>query len=692
MRAPTHPSSTQEASMVNGRLASALSRRTLLTAGAGVGAAALAVISSRAFSDMSTTARPDGLPAARGMSATAKPDGLPAGHESSATAEHDRLPLLAPLPAGAPDRTLFTPPEQRFAGYLALLPGITNDIEDRDPASYGFMTGGWWRKPAAPYNARVQEHVYTLSWFHANQRSWNPYHRDPALAGRLDAALQHYLGLQHDDGSWPEYNPDEHSLAATGFGLGYLAKTLANLRQSKALPRRQREIEAALRNGMSWLLNPKNGIWRTPINWTNQVSAGLAGSTLALQLTPDAALHTQLAERIDFLAEHGQSRAGFFYDPTGMDINYNFEVMLPELAEIYALTSNRTVRGMARKFADWFGYNLLREPDGSGWLTYYAMSARTSVAYYDNVVPEPDRTNLASRFIPDVPALGAFFTSREDRAAARAAWAAGPGPAPAPAKQDTSPRIIAHTPYGEALPTAAEKEKAIQALPYLRLPEFAELRRDSAFNQDYLYIRRPALYFGAFFGTRPTSTVRSGPGFLWHPKAGTIVHAQKTDTGCWATVLPNGNPDGRSNLVAEYLIGDQRWQGQHLSPGSAPLVVRYRIPDSRITTKLTITRSTVVRSVQVTSAATEQIPLVLQPEDIVTFANGKPAAYGQNSSAQTDGLIIRRDDTTITVAWDRTRPATLSTSSRTYLRNARRRIHVLRIPHDGRIVVEIALS
>jgi hypothetical protein len=111
------------------------------------------------------------------------------------------LPKLSGLPPGAPDRGLFAPLEQRIAGYLAILAPMTNDIVDADPATYGFMAGGWWRTPAQPYNARVQEHVFTLSWFYANQRPWNPYYGDPALLGRLDADLQHYHQLQNPNGS-----------------------------------------------------------------------------------------------------------------------------------------------------------------------------------------------------------------------------------------------------------------------------------------------------------------------------------------------------------------------------------------------------------------------------------------------------------------------------------------------------------
>lgn len=584
----------------------------------------------------------------------------------SAPARAAGLPLLASLPAGEPDRRLFAPGEQRFAGYLVTLAPMTNDIVDTDP--YGFMGGGWWRTPAQPFNARVQEHVFTLSWFHANQRAWNPYHRDPALLGRLDAALDHYLKLQNPDGSWPEYKPGERGKASSGFGLGYLAKTLANLRQTGALPSRRTQLEGALRKGVDWYLNPANTVvWDDPFEYTNQAVAGVAGSALTLRLLPDQARWQRLQERIRFVAKWSQSPAGFFYDPRGMDINYNFEVMLPEMAELYLHTRNPLLVSMTRKFSDWFGYNLLREPDGSGWLTYYAVSDRTATAYYDDAIPDPDRTILASHFVPAVPEFGAFFTAREDKAAHRATWAADPAPVPALAKQDTSPRIIAHAPYGETLPTRAAKRAAIARIPYLQRDDFTELRRDTVENQDYLYVRRPGFYFGAFFGTRPGSAVKAGTGFLWHPVAGTVIHAQQTSTGCWATVR-DGKADAESNLIAEYPTKD---------------LVRYRTSDGSLSTDLIFDRDSVTRRVTATTAATEQIPLVLQPGDEVTFSDGTVVPYNQTRTATAHALTIRRGTAVITITWSGSRTATISTSTRTYLRDQRRRIHVLRIPHDG---------
>ncbi|GAA1593571.1 hypothetical protein GCM10009789_54510 [Kribbella sancticallisti] len=604
-----------------------------------------------------------------GAAATVAPALFPSSAHAAGT-----LPLLSPLPPGAPDRKLFSPLEQRFASYLAILAPMTNDIVDSDPAKYGFMGGGWWRSPAQPFNARVQEHVFTLSWFYANQRPWNPYYRDPALLARLDAALQHYLKLQNPDGSWPEYAPGERGKASSGFGLGYLAKTLDNLRQARALPTRTTELEAALHKGVTWYLDPANTVvWDDPFQYTNQAVAGVAGSALSLTLLPDRALWKQLQERIRFVGHWSQSPAGFFYDPRGMDINYNFEVMLPEMAELYLLTGHPALVNMTRKFTDWFGYNLLREPDGSGWLTYYAVSDRTATAFYDDVIPDPDRSNLGSFFVPAVPNLAAFFTSREDRAATRAAWAADPAPVPLLAKQDTSPRIIAHAPYGERLPSHAAKQAAIARVPYLKHHHFTELRRDEVENQDYLYVRRPGFYLGAHFGTRAGSVVKAGTGFLWHPEAGTVIHSQQTATGCWATVAA-GKADANGNLIAEYVSED---------------LVRYRTTDSSVSTELITSPSSVTRKVTATTAATEQIPLVLQPGDEVVFSDGTVVPYNESRTSTADGLVIRRGRTTITITWTGVRAVSLSTSSRTYLRDQRRRVHVLRIPHEGTLATTV---
>ncbi|MER6950965.1 hypothetical protein ABT294_43825 [Nonomuraea sp. NPDC000554] len=582
------------------------------------------------------------------------------------------LAQLAPLPAGAPGRRQFVPAEQRYAPYLATLAPMVNDMDDS-----GFFAGGWWRSPAAPYNARVQEHVYTLSWFYANARPWNPYAGDPVLLSALDAALGHYLSLQHPDGAWPEYHLDQHSMAATGFGLGYLSKTLDVLRRADILPARRTQLSAALRTAMTWFLDPANGtVWQSRLEYANQTSSGLAGSALALKLDPDATLSGRLSDAISRLATAGQSPAGFFYEQRGMDMNYNFEVMLPEMADLYHRTGDPALAAMAGKFAGWLGYNLLREPDGSGYLTNIAPSTRTSTRYYDDVRPDPDRTALNSLFVPDVPALGAFMSARQDLAAARAAWADDPAPVGRLAKQDTSPRILTHALYGEAFPNRGQRGKAIAALPYLAGKRFVEHRTDH--GQDFFYLRRPHLYLGGYFGTRATSLTRTGLSFLWHPVAGTVIQSlNDNDYACWATVLPGQAPDADGDLPAEF-------------PGGEPYVLRFR--NASVSTEVTVTDGSVHRSVRAVTAATEQIPLILHPTDRLTFTDGTTAAFGGATSALADGLDLRRSRGVIRIRWGAARTATLSAGSLTYFRDGRRRFHALRVPHDGSIDVTITLN
>jgi hypothetical protein len=602
------------------------------------------------------------------------------------------LARLSPLPANQPVRTAFSPAEQLYAGFVANCAAMTNDIIDTDTADRGFMSNNWWRTPNASFNARVQEHTQTLTWFYANQRPWNPYFQNAALLARVDAAIEHFLSLQQTDGSFPEGSRTQHGLAATCFGLGALAKTLRNLRQINVEPDRRAELNKALKAAMGWLLDPSNPNWANQIFFANQVCAGLTGSTVALQLTGDANLQNMLNDRMNFFAQHAQSPSGFYYEVLGMDIGYNFQVMSPELAEIFVRNSSPVVASMATKFADWFGYVMLREPRDVGYIAYTGASSRTEIPSYDEVPDEPHKELFASHLIPAAPAFAAFFPSRDAKAAARAAWAALPGPAPALAKGPPSdPRAMGYLIYGDALPSATERSAAIAQLPYLRSTEWGEIRRDTAVKQDYVFVRRPTYYFGGFFGTRPSTTMRSGTGFLWHPVAGTIVHSQQSDAECWGTVAGNG-PDASTSVAASYLIGGQAWNGAHIAPGAAAFTVNYARFDNTVSCTLTLARDGVTRAVRSNTPATEQIPLMLLPSDTLTFSNGAAARYGQSSSAFASSLTIRRGVAMIVISWEFTLQVSFTSTSRTFLRDAQRRIHALRIPHAGQLATKIALS
>ncbi|WP_314178492.1 hypothetical protein [Streptomyces winkii] len=615
----------------------------------------------------------------RALLAAAGAAGIAAALPAPRAAAAGGLPDLAPLPPGAPDRSAFAAAEQRFAPYLVSLAGMVDDIEGSDSSTPGFMGGGWWRTPSAPYNARVQEHVYTLAWFLTKARSWNPYSGDAALLAGLDAALGHYLSLQHDDGSWSEYSPGEHSLPATGFALGYLSKTQVLLKDAGLLPTRRTQIARALHGAMNWLLDPSNGgVWQTPITYANQVAAGLAGSALALRTNPDAELRGRLDDAFVRLARDGQSPAGFFYEQRGMDMNYNFEVMLPELADAWRQSDNSHLVTMTAKFTDWLGYNLLREPDGSGWFCNIAPSSRTSTRAYDDTRPDPDRTALNAQFVPSVPALGAFLSAREDLASARAAWAATESPVPGLVKQDTSPRILAHAGYGERNPTLKAKNQAIAAVPYIASKNFTEHRTDR--GQDFLYVRRPGVYLGAYLGTRATTTARTGLTFLWHPVAGTVIQSlNDNDHGLWSTVLPGQVPDSDGPQPGQFFGGE-------------PYAFRFGTPSGSVVTDVKVEDGLVRRSVRATSSATETVPLILQASDRVVFTDGTTVPWGGSAAATATGIDLHRGTGAVHIRWGGPRAAGIAAASVTYLRDGSRRMHILKVPHGGAINVSVRLA
>ncbi|SEE86218.1 hypothetical protein [Ruania alba] len=601
------------------------------------------------------------------------------------------LPPVSALPAGAPDRQAFAPEEQRLAYYLVTLADIANDVDDSDTELRGFIHGGWWRSPDAPFNARISEMVSVFAWFAASERSWNPYTGDPALVARTDAAIGYYLTLQHEDGSWPEYSATEHSRAATAFALGYLSKTLDLLRSADLLPGRRPQITDALRAAMRWFLDPGNGeIWQDElVEFVNQPLAGVSGAARALSLDPDAGLEALLTDRIEFIADHGQSPAGFLYEPRGMDIAYNLNVALTEIIEIHRETGRPSLLPMVHRLADWFGYVNVPEPDGSGLVSFASGAARIPMYYLDAVTTDFQQRDVGSVLSRQVPDLASFYTTAEERDRIRAEWAASPEPVPPFEPGRANPRILANVAYGEHYPREQVKAAAWRRIPAVRSQRFTELRTDPM-DQHYLFVRRPASYLMAFFGTRPNSVVRAGFGLLWHPEAGVLIQGgQSSNTECWATVLPNGGTDGASNLTPTWYDGPVADGGVLADPTGleTDLGVRWTTTGGNVTGEALISDAEIVREISATMDAVEQVPLVLLPTDGVRFSDGSTLTHGEPAEATATSVTITRDAVVLTIDWGDATAVTVQPTARTLFADARRRVHMLRIPHGtaGRV-------
>lgn len=613
---------------------------------------------------------------------------------SFATSEGTVLPLVEPLPDGAPDRTLFAENEQVFAAYLMILSPLANSVVDDDEDLFGWMEDGWQRLPNQPFNARIMEHVATLSWFYSHERTWNPYYLDPNLLGRLDAALGYYLSLQHDDGSYPEYSPTEHHLSPTGFGTVAQSAVLRDLLSVDALPERRGEIETALRASSAWLVDLDRPHWNLPVRFVNQVVAGLAGVAQAATVMNDAAMAASLSDRMAALLEHGQAPAGFFNEPLTPDAGYNFTVMLPDVGHIYEQTQDPSAVELARRFAEWFGYIVVMEPGQPQGFVMSATSARGVLPTF-TTTPEDDldRSALGRALLEQVPALGAFYATAEEKQAGRAAWALDPEPVQPREKQDSSARLYMHVPVAPDGVSTAERDARVADLPYLREDAFTQLRRGTL-DQQYAFVRRPGCYTAAAYGVRPYASQRMGTNAFWHPEAGMFVLSLNTSgPDDWTTVDDvAGTATSRSEVTAAHHAGDDisgaAITADDLTGFAGVFTTRYTTADAAVTTDVSHWQDGLRRSMATTGASRERIPLIIGPQDEVAFLDGTPAPYDEQTITVASGLTVTRGDVRLVISWGEEWEATYAPTSTSFLGGTRSQ-RILTVSFVGELTTEL---
>lgn len=596
-----------------------------------------------------------------------------------ATSAGTVLPLVAALPAGQPVRSQFASNEQVLAPYLMIVAPLANSVRDVSP-NYGWMEDGWWRTPNQPYNSRIMEHVATLSWFYANDRPWNPYYKDPALLARLDAALGYYLSLQHADGSYPEYSPTEHHLSPTGFGTVALSAVLRDLRAAGDLYDRRVQIRDAIRASSAWLVDTTRPHWNRPVQFANQVVAGLSGVVEAAHTLGEPAVAASVPNRLEIILDDGQAPAGFFHEPLAPDAGYNFDVMLPDLGALYKRLPDPNILLLAERFAEWWGYVVVLEPGRDEGFILSGTSARNIVATFETTPDDDqDRSALARTLLPHVPALGAFFASAEEKTAARAAWASSSAAVAPRQKQNSSPRLHMHVPQAPAGIPASERDARTAALRYRQQSTFTELRTGTL-DQQYVFVRRPGYYTAALYGVRQNSLQRTGTNAFWHPVAGMLaLTVNSTGPDDWTTVSDStGTASSRGPVTATHHAGPSA-SGAVIAAGALTgytgvFTTRYITADSAVRTDVTHRTDGIRRVLTTPGPSRERIPLIIGTTDQVTFANGTPAPYGQETITTARGITVVRDTLKFVIDWGVDRVAKYAPMDRSYLGNRTHRI------------------
>jgi hypothetical protein len=595
---------------------------------------------------------------------------------------------VAPMDWSAHPLSQFTDEELTLPYYLQHFSRFANSVR-MDGPDRGFIDIPVWRhaKDNRPYNARIMENALSLAYFYATDRPWNPYHADPAVRARLEAALDFWARSQSPDGRFSEYGPQEWNLAATAFATKFMGETLRLLHGGPPIDSaiHRRAIEADRRAIMAVLQS--EDLYEHGRFFSNQYGNVWPGALAYLDLYPDADMRALLDAQFRRAQPDHQSPAGYYYEADGADWAYNLGTHHSNVQMAWSYARGTPMGDQLEeetaRWYEWLAYNAALEPDGSGFVLNRAIETRQQATFISRagqgetggVFGPAERVEMARIVGPTRESLAA------SRAAMRAALADG-WPRVDTLATGTfsafSPYAFLHRPHRQWTPSEAEQRAARARLPYLARARFTHQRVDSRKAVSYTFVRRPAYYAAFNAGEAWREQQRYGLGLLWTPEAGAILQSQTGSAdAAWGTRSASATAVYEARGVpARFTVG-----GAAVTPAAGnrdladgPVVIDYRLGEFG-TKRVEFAEEAIRVQVRHTEPFVEHLPLLLLPTDAVEEAPGR--------------LTVRRGGTTIAVTW----PAgTRGELRRTELRTGAKEVSVLTLSASGALDYAIEIG
>lgn len=544
----------------------------------------------------------------------------------------------------------------------------------------GFIDLSVWRPEDVnePYNARIMENILSIAFFYATDRPWNPYHADPAVRARLEAALDFWVRAQSDDGRFSEYEPQRWGLAPTAFATKFMGETLQLLADGPPIdPDLHRQVIAAQRRAILAVFTDAE-MYEHGRHFSNQFSNVWAGALGYLDLYPDPEVERKLAEMVERARPDHLSPAGFFYEKDGPDWGYNLTTHHSNLHMAWNYARGTEVgegfEEETRAWYEWFSYNAVPESDLPGFTLNRAIESRqekprvtVSGQPHEVGFPLAEEVELARLLVPTRAQIAA------DRARQRTELEEGwPRVDSLPVGEfwAFSPYVFLHQSHAQWHPTEAQWQAAYARLPYLQRDRFTHQRVDARSPMVFTFVRRPTYYAAFNAGDVVTEQQRYGLGLLWAPGAGTFIQSQSAGVeSAW------GTRGADSTLVYEardfpstFHVGER---------AVAPVAGNRDLPDGvlRASYPLGSAGSKSVRfeeasvAVEVNHAApfVEQIPLLIAGSDRVEQEPGR--------------VEVRRGDTRFLIRFDPSVRAAIRSVGETDL--TERQVRVVSLPGEG---------
>ncbi len=523
--------------------------------------------------------------AAAGMAVTSA-----AGEEDFPEVAPVDLNEMSPDPFSDKDfRTGWMTP-QPLPYYLYHFAAVANSVVTHGDHR-GWINRRIWRSAGEFRNRdpRVMESVLSLTYFYTRAEPWNPYHGDPALRKRLEAALRYYIDSLGENGLMEPATPDQHvgfRLANTMFFTKFMGETLVLLRDGPAIDEElHADLLEAQRRALKYVFTSDLAFIQGR-QFSNQYGNVFGGAYAYLYLQDDPGIERLLERSIDEVVPHFQSPAGYLYENHSADFGYSLGTHHSNLqaAWHYAQLAGRDTAWLEKEtehWADWLSYNAVPDPDFSEFTLNRAIESRQNRWGF---------TRANAPFAEHVPALRAFVASRDEvreeeersRADLTDSWprveALGSG------FNSFSPYAFLHRHHFEWYPSEAERESARQELPYFARDRFVHQRVDDRLPMEVTFVNRSG-YYAAFNAGEQRSRVQTfGLGLLWHPEAGAALQSQtRMAEAAWGVVLEGGDRVAEADgaLKVRYYL-----DGEEISPKSGAndlpdgdLEIHYRLGD-----------------------------------------------------------------------------------------------------------------
>lgn len=278
--------------------------------------------------------------------------------------------------------TISTVRSQVFAACRRLLNEQTRDVY---MPSFGCFDRRYWGWKLVDYpEATFQRAVYPLAWL--LKQADNPFPPE-LLEQAILAGLLFSVRIQHQDGSFDQAFPNEHSFGATAFLLHPLLIAFETIR-ANCSTEQQNEIKRCLRRAADFLSNyeERHG------HIANHLAGGALSLLVASRFFEEPKYAARAAEIVADILKHGSSE-GWFLEYEGADPGYQTLCMY-YLAQVDAVDSS--IAGLSNaldqtvSFLQWFVH-----PDGTFAGEYG--SRRTAVYYAGGVALLAHRSPVAHR-------------------------------------------------------------------------------------------------------------------------------------------------------------------------------------------------------------------------------------------------------------------------------------------------------